>query len=118
MNKNLAHETLKSFIENTDNVIVKDAILALHPELTESEDERIRKEIIQFFKDVSNNRTRVTPSGTFVKWVEYLEKQKDSDKAQLAVELIDMYIDEHTANAHEMSDSFPDKKYYSGTGKI
>ena len=42
MDKNLALETLKSFVENTDNVIAKDAILALHPELAENENENLK----------------------------------------------------------------------------
>lgn len=44
----------------------------------------------------------------------YLEKQKDASKAIEAVERIDKYIDEHLANAHDMKDSNPDKKYYRG----
>jgi len=42
------------------------------------------------------------------------EKQKDASKAIEAVERIDKYIDEHLANAHDMKDSNPDKKYYRG----
>ena len=44
----------------------------------ESEDERIREEIIQFFKDASSGKTRVITSETFVKWIEFLEKWKDN----------------------------------------
>lgn len=44
----------------------------------------------------------------------YLEKQKDASKAIEAVERIDKYIDEHLANAHDMKDSDPEKKYYRG----
>ena len=43
-----------------------------------------------------------------------LEKQKDVNKAIEAVERIDKYIDENLANAHDMKDSNPDKKYYRG----
>lgn len=43
-----------------------------------------------------------------------LEKQEDASKAIEAVERIDKYIDEHLANAHDMKDSNPDKKYYRG----
>lgn len=42
------------------------------------------------------------------------EKQKDASKAIEAVERIDKYIDENLANAHDMKDSNPDKKYYRG----
>lgn len=44
----------------------------------------------------------------------YLEKQKEASKAIETVERIDNYIDEHLANAHDMKDSNPDKKYYRG----
>lgn len=77
MDKNLALETLKSFVENTDNVIAKDAILALHPELAESEDERIRKEIINYLNFAeSHNLLRATDYGKKEGWNAYLERQK------------------------------------------
>ena len=44
----------------------------------------------------------------------FIEKQKDASKAIEAVDRIDKYIDEHLANAHDMKDSNPDKKYYRG----
>ena len=75
MDKNLAYETIKSFVENTDNVIVKDAIIVIHPELNECKDERIRKEIINFLRSpfVTENITdeKIAP------WIAYLEKQKE-----------------------------------------
>lgn len=43
-----------------------------------------------------------------------LERQKDASKVTEAVDRIDKYIDEHTVNAHDMSDSISDKKYYQG----
>ena len=43
-----------------------------------------------------------------------MKKQKEASKAIEAVERIDKYIDEHLANAHDMKDSDPNKKYYSG----
>lgn len=49
----------------------------IYPELKDSEDERMRKDIIQFFKDAANSKTRVVYSNTFAEWVTYLEKQKD-----------------------------------------
>jgi len=53
------------------------AIQTLISELKESNDEKTRKEIIQFFKDASNGKTRVITSETFAKWAEFLEKQKE-----------------------------------------
>ena len=43
-----------------------------------------------------------------------VEKQKDASKAIEAADRIDKYIDMHVANAHDMKDSNPDKKYYRG----
>ena len=47
-------------------------------------------------------------------WIAYLEKQKEANKAMEAVDKIDKYIDENVANAHDMKNSNPDKKYYRG----
>ena len=80
------------------------------PELRESEDERIRREIIEYLRgDLDDITTDDTD-----RWITYLEKQKDASKAIEAVDRIDKYIDEHLANAHYMKDSNPDKKYYRG----
>lgn len=85
---------------------------SIFSELKESEDEGIRKELANFLQSpfIKENLTdeKVAP------WLAYLEKQKDSDKAMSAIEKIDKYIDAHTANVHDMDDSNPDKKYYSG----
>ena len=61
----------------------KEAIETLIPELNESEDERTRKEIIQFFKDAANSKTRVVNSNTFAEWATYLEKQKGQKSVKL-----------------------------------
>lgn len=75
----------------------------------ESEDERIRKELVAYLKG------EFAPGQELIKqWIAYLEKQKDASKAIETVDRIDKYIDEHVANAHDMKDSNPDKKYYSG----
>ena len=53
------------------NVIIE----TIFPELKESEDERIRKSITEFFKNFSKNGTYKTiPDVT--KWIDWLEKQK------------------------------------------
>lgn len=78
MDKNLALETLKSFVENTDNVIAKDAILALHPELKESEDERIRKWLIEMVEELRKaNPTNAEHNGNCSDAIAYLEKLKE-----------------------------------------
>ena len=55
-------------------VSVKATIEQIFPELKESEDERIRKAITEFFKNFSKNGTyRTIPDVT--KWISWLEKQ-------------------------------------------
>lgn len=44
----------------------------------------------------------------------FIKKQKGASYAIEAVERIDKYIDVHLANAHDMKDSNPEKKYYRG----
>ena len=80
------------------------------PELKENDDERIYNEIMNLVKDggcITSKKDRELA-------IAYLEKQKDASKAIDAVERIDKYIDDHLANAHDMKDSNPDKKYYRG----
>ncbi len=88
----------------------KEALATLIPELAESEDERI----IKTLQDYAKNRNWPLNGPTQDEVLAYLEKQKDARKAIEAVDRIDKYIDEHLANAHDMKDSSPDKKYYRG----
>ena len=92
-----------------------EALQFLIPELCESEDERIagaiRGIVSRYF---SNNFNRLSSNVDEVTILTWLEKKKDASKAIEAVERIDKYIDEHLANAHDMKDSNPDKKYYRG----
>lgn len=94
------------------------ALQTLVPELAEwSEDERARKEIIDFIQwaeDRGSVRHDYHQAKRPAVWIDYLEKLKDASYAIEAVEKIDKYIDEHLANAHDMKDSNPDKKYYRG----
>ena len=92
-------------------------ILKLFPELCESKDERIRKELIEFIQwseDRGMTRHDFHQAKRPLEWITWLEKQKDASKAIEAVDRIDKYIDEHLVNAHDMKDSNPDKKYYRG----
>ena len=91
----------------------KEAFNTLIPELAESEDERIRKRLITLIRVLDSSFfTGNNPSKE--QCLAYLEKQKDASKAIEAVDRIDKYIDEQVANAHDMKDSNPDKKYYQG----
>lgn len=137
-------------------------IETIFPELKESEDERIKKWLIDYFDRVNDEvvkedrlkiitylKKQSTPQiRTGLEWanaidsacdklyleeyshgehchkqsfkwgfqegINWLEKQKDVSKAIEAVDKIDKYINEHLANAHDMKDSNPDKKYYRG----
>ena len=85
----------------------------IFPELAESEDERIRRWLVSYFETISKHwlHDNVMPLNSILSW---LEKQKDADKAILAVDMIDKYIDQNVTNAHDMKDSNPQKKYCQG----
>lgn len=88
----------------------------IFPELAESENERIRKVLINALKvskTIGELEFRLSEP-TKEKAIAYLEKQKEASKAIEAVERIDKYIDEHVTNAHDMKNSHPDKKYCQG----
>lgn len=74
-----------------------------------NENEKIRKELVVELKSWEG-----IPESKRRDYIAYLEKQKDASKAIEAVDRIDKYIDEQVANAHDMKDSNPDKKYYQG----
>ena len=104
------------------NQKIKEAFEFFAPELRESEDEMIRKRLLEYFQGFLKGYEDCYKDGGSVKWegldvksiLAWLEKQKEGDKAILAVDKIDRYIDLLTANAHDMKDSNPDKKYYRG----
>lgn len=86
----------------------------MFPELRESEDERIRKALIKEFEEKVQKSFEWKdgiPNNAVLAW---LKKQKEACKAIEAVERIDKYIGEHLANAHDMKDYNPEKKYYCG----
>ena len=93
-----------------------EALQILIPELAESEDEKFQKYILKVCKECveANDKGLELSMSTTKKLLAYLEKQKDTSKAIEAVDKIDKYIDENVANAHDMKDSNPDKKYYRG----
>ena len=79
-----------------------------------SDDERIRN-CIRCLTSLDQAQDVIADMGfTRQDLLAYLEKLKDASKAIEAVGRIDKYIDEHVANAHDMKDSNPDKKYYRG----
>lgn len=106
MTREEAIRRIKAWNLDSDN---REVLSVVIPELRESEDERM----IRILKEGLEGLTvfKYTPVDKIFSW---LEKQKDASKAIEAVEKIDKYIDEHLANAHDMRDSNPDKKYYRG----
>lgn len=95
-----------------------EAIHTLIPELAGSEDEMIRRGLIHHLKELREwqvgSMSPIKIKEHYDAWIAYLEKQQDASKAIEAVDRIDKYIDKHLANAHDMKDSNPDKKYYRG----
>lgn len=96
------------------NYTIEDAIQNIFPVLAKNEDEMIRKELINWINGKTTYEWSYEWCENKDRWIAYLEKLKEANKAIEAVERIDKYIDEHLANAHDMKDSNPDKKYYRG----
>ena len=73
---------LRHFIAiGVDPLITRTDVQDFFPELTESEDERIRKTIIRFFKDNYSNETEMYDGSVTVgKAIAWLEKQGEKDK--------------------------------------
>ena len=81
------------------------------------EDEKIREELIALVVWAQTFSASAITKEEANAMKAYLEKRKDASKAIEAVDRIDKYIKYtrvHTANAHDMDDSNPDKKYYIG----
>ena len=96
------------------NYTIEDAIQNIFPVLAKNEDEMIRKELINWINGKTTYEWSYEWCENKDRWIAYLEKQKEANKAIEAVERIDKYIDEHVENAHDMKDSHPDKKYCQG----
>lgn len=67
----------KSIIKNDkDHVLYEDDIIEIFPELKESEDEKIRKELTEFLKSAAGGFLNTAiQCKTFGKWAAWLEKQ-------------------------------------------
>ena len=57
--------------------VAVDALKEAFPELAESEDERIRKEMLKHFNDALVSHQEVTTSEQVKSWIAYLEKRKE-----------------------------------------
>ena len=112
-----ALERAREIMNNTcSSETTKITCQEIFPDIMESEDEKIRKCLIEALKTSKTvgELKFILPEPTREECIAYLEKQKDASEAIEAVDRIDKYIDEHLANAHDMKDSNPDKKYYRG----
>ena len=97
-----------------DKDLVGGVVRTILPELHESEDERIRRTLVEYFGRY-NPENKWDDEFSFKEVLAYLEKQKDASKAIEAVDRIYKYTEvENVANAHDMNDSNPNKKYYCG----
>lgn len=88
MDKETAMKILKELHDNSLFSTYRTALETIIPELAESEDEKIRKTIIRFFKDQYSNETEMYDGSVTVgKAIAWLEKQdytkKDIDDAYL-----------------------------------
>ena len=83
-------EALKKLHEiiTMDNhpVLPKEIGAFLFPQLAENEKEKTKIEIIQFFRDASNGKTRVINSNTFAEWADYLENKEEQRSAEWSEE--------------------------------
>lgn len=69
--------------ENPSSSTAKFVCGQIFPELKESEDERIRKEIINYLSNELHNVKQLTPrTNEFEDWIAYLEKQKEQNPAE------------------------------------
>ena len=81
MDKAEAMKILKDFHDNEALFSVRTALETLHPELAESEDERIRKALIEYFSTSDNTAYYVVCGVATKKILAWLEKQKPSEEA-------------------------------------
>lgn len=62
----------------SDNEAVRESIERIFPQLKESDDEKIRKELISYFKQFANEELRGV---NISDWIAWLQKQKTSEEA-------------------------------------
>ena len=108
-------EALKKLHEiiTMDNhpVLPKEIGEFLFPELTENKKEKTKIEIIQFFRDASNGKTRVINSNTFAEWADYLENKEEQKSAERSVEDEDYLEDVKTAVYDYFDEGYAEELY-------
>lgn len=78
MKKKEAIEILKDFHDKSALFSVRTALETLIPELEDSEDERIRKEIQSVIKQLNKDTTIFGKKYNYNRWIAWLEKQKEN----------------------------------------
>ena len=102
----------KDALINDNSVKAKHCEL-IFPELKESEDERIRKQIISFLKEFEHDHYR---SLDFSSWIAWLEKQGNNvDKVEPKFKVGDWVVNQFGDSWH--IDSFDKKNYQVSDGK-
>ena len=84
-----------------DNEGRKTMIRAIFPELSESEDERIRKELMEFIK---KQEGQTLPADKYNSWIAYLEKQKERERIVQEREATNIELELHEIIAQARSD--------------
>lgn len=111
-----AIKVAKSKIKNDkDHVLYEDDVIEMFPELKESEEERIRKEIIIYLYNELNNITQLTPrTNEFERWIAWLEKQGEKEKfIKKELGCIRGYREEAIRRLHELENQGEQKQEWS-----
>ena len=98
-------ERIKEFHE-AGNALTKAQMEIILPELAESKDERIRKDIIRFFRDAARGNTMVVNSEAFTEWADYLENEEKQNSAE--------YIKRNSKEWHTLLSEQYNKGYWKG----
>ena len=77
---NKAFERAKTLIEKLESTHIKGFIYHILPELKESEDERIKREIVAYISELADLKNEKIPT----KWLDWLEKQGEQKAAVYA----------------------------------
>lgn len=104
-------------VYNQADAATKAALEARFPELAESEDERIRKELIGHLKECRNNTRSEVMLGTYAKWITYIEKQKEQPTNEEMLRTLRTEYEKGVADTiakYEQKEQKPNP--YTGTG--
>ena len=97
MERKEALEVVRKNMPTDRSLPVYEALQTLIPELAESEDERIRRRLINLIKELAANKEAIHTAGYFVdgqdkKYIAYLEKQKPAEWSEEDVDILNCCI--------------------------